>query len=163
MVGVDCGAHRAAFFVSSSGRTSGVTPTVGLVARALKPASRNPFLPVVAMARSVVRDYAPSVVAIEAPIVGASGNSQTAIKIAMTVGAVAAVFTDARVLVPAPATWKKEVVGHGHSDKARVAEYIAEYYPEVTESYLSTFGRKDRQDVADAFCLSLYAIDHLEG
>jgi Holliday junction resolvasome RuvABC endonuclease subunit len=107
------------------------------------------------ISRHLDNAYGPSLVVVEAPIVGASGNAQTAMKIAMAVGAVAAGF-ECPVHLVAPATWKKEICGHGHSSKVDVVTFLAERHPDI---FAIVAGHKsaDRQDLVDAACLALEA------
>ena len=85
---------------------------------------------------------------IEAPIVGMSRNYQTALSIAMTVGAMAA--TRYKTYIVPPAKWKKEMVGNGRATKPEVADWLASVKP----GYLSACAGD--QDLIDAAVISLY-------
>lgn len=148
VVGIDCGARRGAFFVSGPGL---MTPVV----RRCEAGDPRVFYDLTQVSRWIDLAFAPWRVVIEAPIVGASGNGQTAVKIAMAVGAIAAGFS-CPVDLKAPASWKKEVIGHGHASKADVESFLRAHHPEITE-VCSSYPAKDRVDLYDAACLALAA------
>jgi len=90
--------------------------------------------------------------ALEAPIVGLSGNPQTAIRMSMVCGAMMLISNDHRLpvsLVPV-STWKKDVCGNGGFDKAHVAHWLYENHPGI-RSLCST------DDEVDAVCIALYS------
>lgn len=93
---------------------------------------------------------AEDIVAIEAPIAGASGNVQTAVGIAVTVGAVLAETRGWGFLV-APASWKAAIVGHGHADKPDIRAWLEASDPQAAQAC----GRS--KDLVDATCLAFYA------
>lgn len=96
----------------------------------------------------------PDLVVVESPIQGAHRNIRVGLRLAMVAGAlvVAARSSGARVLLVEPATWKSQVMGHGHGNasKADVAAWLAD-----TEPVLSDLLDGD-QDAVDAACLGLY-------
>lgn len=87
---------------------------------------------------------------IEAPIVGASGNAQTALRMAITVGAILGVHPGGHATLVAPASWKKVVVGHGHASKNDVKSWLDANHPALAQA---CHGDQDRYD---ATCLGLF-------
>jgi Holliday junction resolvasome RuvABC endonuclease subunit len=83
----------------------------------------------------------------EAPIVGASGNAQTAVKLAMVVGALASAR---RTVLAAPSSWKKAVVGHGHASKSDVRAWLTQHHPALAQACGAS------QDLVDACCVGFY-------
>lgn len=86
----------------------------------------------------------------ERPFVGRPhGNVRTAIGQALTAGGVIA-QAPGQVHLLEQAEWKRAVVGRGNASKADVAAWLAGAHPALSEA------ADGDQDVADAFCLSLY-------
>lgn len=90
-------------------------------------------------------------VAIEAPIIGRSGAGQTALGIAMAIGAIAALTmrTAATTELVAVSSWKKVVVGKGNAKKEEVDEWLRASRPTIREECRN-------QDEIDAVCLALH-------
>lgn len=107
----------------------------------------------------IVRAFGPLVIAIESPIVGASKNAQTALRMSMMAGALAASAGKGRssgiVLVP-PSSWKASVVGRGNATKRDVADWLHDHHPTLYTACQTPRGKLD-QDAADAACLALHA------
>ena len=74
--------------------------------------------------RDVVAEWAPSVVALESPYVGANVRSALAIGEARTAAMLAATLAGVPVRHYPPATVKQAVAGHGRGDKAQVREML---------------------------------------
>lgn len=107
----------------------------------------------------IARAFDPLVIAIESPIVGASRNAQTAVKMSMMAGALAAAAgrgSSGIVLVP-PATWKHRVVGRGNARKPDVAEWLRTEHPALHAACSPSGSDKVDQDLVDSFCLALHA------
>jgi len=103
--------------------------------------------------------FAPLVIAIESPIVGASKNAQTAVKMSMMAGSIAAAAgkgSSGIVLVP-PSSWKASVVGRGNAGKHDVAAWLLDNHPHIYEECIRERTGKVDQDAVDASCLALYA------
>lgn len=135
--GVDVGMRRVAVVGPS---------TLGAYELVLPPSTPN-FRRVIA---EWIRETVPSghTLWIEAPIAGLSGNVQTAVKIAMTVGAVLTYDGDTELV--APSSWKKAVIGHGHADKAATAAWLDEYRPALAKACQGS------EDLRDAACVGIY-------
>jgi hypothetical protein len=89
----------------------------------------------------------------EAPVAGAR-NLRTALKLAMSVGAIAAAitgFTERCYLVPVD-RWKKGTVGHGGASKPDVALWLSGAHPEYSVACDGS------QDLIDACAISCYGI-----
>jgi Holliday junction resolvasome RuvABC endonuclease subunit len=94
----------------------------------------------------------PDLIALESPIVGATGNLQTTIKLAMVAGAVMAYLVEQNlpvILVP-PGTWKKTAVGNGAASKEEVRTWACATWPHMVFNY----------DRADAVGLAMHAQHH---
>lgn len=104
---------------------------------------------------------------VESPIVGASKNAQTAVRMSMMAGALlSGVHPGVTVDLVPPATWKKEVVGRGNADKADVTDWLGKYDARFYSEALRHSTRRDgapNQDVVDAICLALCAATRLAG
>ena len=97
----------------------------------------------------------PELTVIEQAIQGASRNIRTGISMGMVAGALAltAQQVQSSVVFIGPSSWKKAVVGNGHSDKEAVARWLSSKHP----SYYEACQRlKKPQDAIDATCLALY-------
>jgi len=102
--------------------------------------------------------YMPPILALEAPVGGMSGNVQTALRMAMVAGGIAAIAKSTiifgRFFLVAPSTWKKTVVGKGNVNKAETIQWLKQNHPATARTLLN-------DDEADAVCLALYA-SHME-
>lgn len=87
---------------------------------------------------------------VETAIGGASGNLQTAIKLAMTVGALHGVHRSGPMFTVAPSSWKAAVVGHGHADKDAVRDWVASRLPKSAKACAGV------QDLYDAVCIATF-------
>lgn len=87
---------------------------------------------------------------VETAIGGASGNMQTAIKLAMTVGALHGIARPGHMFTVAPSSWKAAVVGHGHADKVDVARWVKTRLPASAKACAGD------QDLLDAVCIATY-------
>lgn len=96
--------------------------------------------------------HRPTLVAVERPITGRSGNAQTAADMAMVGGVLvlAAREIGAEVVLIAPSSWKKDVCGHGGYDKPKVNAWLKEAHPDL-------YATCTTQDGVDAYCLALAA------
>lgn len=139
--GVDVGARRVAV----------VCPQRGWVGRLRAPAS-TPAAECGQLADFLL-EHVPgdAVLWVEAPIVGGSGNAQTALRLAMTVGALISCHGGPTGLV-AVSTWKKEVCGHGGSSKSDVRAWLHAQEPTLAEACAGD------QDLYDAACVGLYGL-----
>jgi Holliday junction resolvasome RuvABC endonuclease subunit len=100
-----------------------------------------------------------SLVAVEAPIVGASRNFRTGIRLGMVAGALTASARQAgaQVALVPPSSWKATVVGHGNAGKPDVSAWLRRHFPEWWDSC------NESQDLIDATCLALHAEGVLAG
>lgn len=90
----------------------------------------------------------------ERPLVGRPhGNSRTAIGQGLSAGAVLSQIFPLGDLhqIDNSATWKKELIGHGHSDKDRCRAWLQEHHPALA----AVCGQD--QDLIDAHCIALWA------
>jgi Holliday junction resolvasome RuvABC endonuclease subunit len=96
---------------------------------------------------------------VESPIAGGNGNVQTALKMAMTAGALlAGIGYEATVDLVPPSTWKKEVIGHGNASKPDVAAWLEKRWPFLHAQAAKAGGRSGpTQDCVDATCLAICA------
>lgn len=96
--------------------------------------------------------YKPDIVAVEAPIVGASRNLRVGVSLGMVAGAIctAVMQSGATAVLAPPATWKKAVVGRGNADKQQISDWLQVHHP-------VWHARCTSQDAIDATCLALYA------
>jgi len=85
---------------------------------------------------------------IEDPILGGSGNVQTAVKLSMTVGAIMAVSRPGAMHQVASATWKAAVVGHGHASKDDVRRWVETRLPAHAEACAAIEDRFDATGIA---------------
>lgn len=94
----------------------------------------------------------PDLVVVESPIQGARRNVRVGLRLAMVAGVlvVAARASGARTLLVEPATWKKQVMGHGNASKAEVAEWLDGEHPVLAST------TNGNQDAIDAACIGLY-------
>lgn len=101
----------------------------------------------------LVRVTRASLVAVEAPIVGASRNFRTGIRLGMVAGALttSARQAGAQVALVPPSSWKATVVGHGNAGKPDVSLWLRRRYPEWWDAC------NESQDLVDATCLALHA------
>jgi Holliday junction resolvasome RuvABC endonuclease subunit len=158
VVGIDYGATRVSFFVLFS---DGRAPIVG--APHFKDPSLTPrvYRDMHALTAYLSTTIHATDVHIESPIVGGNANYQTAVKMAASFGALMSGMegSDVRVETPAPSQWKKTVVGHGHTTKHGVAQWLHENHPNLFQhcyKYVSKEQRVD-YDLTDAACLALSA------
>ena len=103
---------------------------------------------------AVLEDYQDWNIAIEAPIVGISGNRQTAIRMAMVCGALVRECqqwfgTECISLVPV-SSWKKEVCGKGNLDKDQIGEWLLQTHPDLWHQCAT-------EHEVDAMCMALWA------
>lgn len=87
-----------------------------------------------------------TMVGIERPITGASGNARTASQLGMVAGAltVVAVSRSAGHVLLSPSTWKKRAIGFGNATKEQVMEAMTARYQLKDVS----------QDIADATAIA---------
>lgn len=150
-LGVDYGSHRVAVVHSHSGLT-----------RMLALPSDDPIIN-----RQLIAEWLyghvlitkPGIVAVESPIVGMSRNLQTGLNLAMMAGALSAAAgaAGAKVVLVAPSSWKKQVMGRGNASKDEVAQWLEREQP------LRYTRCHSDQDLIDATCISLYAASLLAG
>lgn len=102
----------------------------------------------------------PELVVIEQAIQGASRNIRTGISMGMVAGALAlaAQQVESNVVFIGPSSWKKAVIGNGHSDKEKVAQWLSANHPEY---YSKCQQLRKPQDAIDATCLALSAQNRL--
>ncbi len=133
------------------GRTVGSNRSPLVMLQPLDRGTHGPFQAQVAL-RGFIETLVPIVrlVAIEAPAMGVSARST--ILQSFVNGAVQATCVEAgmEVLLVPPATWKKDVVGHGNADKAAVAKWVGTHWPE-----LATLAGGS-QDIFDAAAVALH-------
>lgn len=138
MYGVDIGARRLA-----------VVDPATLTVLVYKVKATTPHTEVFELAEWFAANVDPAAsVCIEAPIVGASGNAQVALRLAMTVGGLLGRHPGPAFLI-APSTWKKEVVGHGHASKPDVRAWLEANHPALAAAC------ENDQDAIDATCVAL--------
>lgn len=97
----------------------------------------------------------PELTVIEQAIQGASRNIRTGISMGMVAGALAlaAQQVQSSVVFIGPSSWKKAVIGNGHSDKDAVARWLSSKHP----TYFEACQRLSKpQDAIDATCMALY-------
>jgi Holliday junction resolvasome RuvABC endonuclease subunit len=105
--------------------------------------------------RALMENHKPSMVAVEAPIMGSSGAAQTVIKMSMVAGAIIS-YLHARnipLIVVPPSTWKSVSIGNGNASKASIHDWAELRWP----------GWAKTEDESDALGLSVYADLHLHG
>jgi len=104
----------------------------------------------------------PELIVIEQAIQGASRNIRTGISMGMVSGALAltAQQVESDVVFIGPSSWKKAVIGHGHSDKEAIAKWLSAKYPKYYERCKQL---KQPQDAIDATCMALYGQTRLAG
>lgn len=99
---------------------------------------------------------------VEAPILGSSGNAQTAINMAIVQGGLLAYLANEQLVVSqcASASWKLHVVGSGKASKGQVRAFLEQECPDMAARcvFPAVGRRKERwnEDLADAFCIALY-------
>jgi len=94
---------------------------------------------------------------VESAIMGGAGNVQTAVKLAMTVGAIFASPGPASMQLVAPSSWKAAVCGHGHASKDDIRTWVENHLPE------SATACADIEDLFDATCIAEYGRLAAEG
>lgn len=144
IAGIDLGVHKAAY----SRFVDGELADVGHFDLSMTPRHKELHVLCTSIWLKVGNCDA---VYIEEPLIGR--GVRTSLKIAQTAGAVmselhAVPYLD---LVPV-ASWKKEVVGSGSSDKAAIASWLRDNFP----SYSSLCA--GNQDRVDATCIGLYGV-----
>lgn len=97
----------------------------------------------------------PELTVIEQAIQGASRNIRTGISMGMVAGAlaVAAQRVHSEVVFIGPSSWKKAVIGNGHSDKEAIAKWLSSKHPHYYEACQQL---TKPQDAIDATCMALY-------
>jgi len=142
--GVDYGTSRVAFAIPAMGVFEDVV---------LKPGDNLGALDVISeVVWNACITHKPDLVAVEAPIVGASRNLRVGVSLGMVAGAICSTVmqTDTLVTLVPPASWKKGVVGFGNADKQQVSRWLEVHHP-IWHS------RCTSQDTIDSVCLALYA------